>query len=95
MYLNYYILAKIDLAPLVDIVSILSVSYLLKKNSGSDGSVTNLRNQARTCMGLVHIISQLKNHISRLMFSLVYLYFLYSLVLATESEVSDFVKLVD
>jgi len=70
-------------------VSILSTSYSLKKNSGSSGAVTNFRDQARTCIGLVHVIS-------RLMFSLVDLYFLYSrLVLARRVRFLNFVRVVD
>jgi len=33
----------------VEIVNILSASYLLEKNSGSGGSVTNFRDQTRVC----------------------------------------------
>ena len=56
-----------------------------KKNSDSGGGVTNFRNQAWTCTRVVHVISRLISLISRLMFSLVGLYFLYSrLILATE-----------
>jgi len=74
-----------------EIVSILSTSYSLENNSGSSGGVTNFRHQARTCTGLVHVISRLLSLISRLMFSPVDLYFLYSrLVLATESKVLRF-----
>jgi len=41
-------------------VSILSVSYSLKKkNTGSGGGVTSFRDQAQTCTGLVHVISRL------------------------------------
>ena len=49
-------------------VSFLSVSYSLKKNSGSGGGVTNLKDQARTCTELVYAISRLIRFINRLMF---------------------------
>jgi len=40
----------------VEIVSILSASYSLEKNSDSGGGVTNFRNWAQTGTWLVHII---------------------------------------
>jgi len=43
----------------MEIVSILSVSYSSEKNTGSGGGVTSFRDQARTCTGLVHVISRL------------------------------------
>jgi len=45
----------------VEIVSILSVSYSLEKNSGSGGDVTNFKNQGWTCAWLVNVISRLIN----------------------------------
>jgi len=42
-------------------VSILSASYSLEKNSDSGGGVTNFRDQAQICTGLVHVISRLVN----------------------------------
>ena len=48
-------------------VSILSVSYSLKKNTGSGGGVTSIRDQAQICARLVHIISRLITLFSRLM----------------------------
>ena len=46
--------------------SIWSVSYSLEKNSGSGRGVTSFTNQARTCTGIVYVISQLIGLISRL-----------------------------
>ena len=50
----------------MEIVSILSASYSLEKNSGSGGGITSLINQARTCTSIVRIISRLIGLISRL-----------------------------
>jgi len=58
----------------VEIVTILSVSYSLEKNSYLGGGVTKFRDQTRTCTKLVHIISRLINQTSRPIFSLVDLY---------------------
>jgi len=41
----------------VEIVSIWSASYSLKKNSDLGGGVTSFINQAWTCTGIVHVIS--------------------------------------
>ena len=49
-----------------ELVNIWSVSYSLEKNSVLDGGVTSFTNQARTCTGIVHIISWLIGLISRL-----------------------------
>jgi len=43
----------------VEIVSILSASYSLKKNQGSGGGVTCFRDHAQTSSGFVHVISRL------------------------------------
>ena len=84
-------LLKFMKLPGVNFVSILSAPYSLKKNSGLGEGVANFRDQGRTCIGLMHIISRFISLISRLMFSVVDLYFLYSrLVLAKESWVLGF-----
>ena len=51
-------------------VSILSALYSLEKNYVSGGGVTSFINQARTCTGIVHVISRLIDLISRQGFGL-------------------------
>jgi len=41
----------------VEIVSILSASYSLEKNTGKGEGVKNFKNQTRTCTELVLVIS--------------------------------------
>jgi len=42
-----------------EIISILSASYSLEKNTCSGGGVTSFRDRAQTCTGFVHVISRL------------------------------------
>ena len=43
----------------MEIVSSLSASYSLEKNTGSNRDVTSFTDQARTCTRLMHVISRL------------------------------------
>jgi len=55
----------------VENVSIWSALYSLEKNLSSGGGVTSFTNQTRTCTSIVHVISRLIGHISRLVLGLV------------------------